>query len=74
MATHTQAHKTTSRRRGVSVKELGKRLVQVVWKGECTGQAAQLAYYLIFATFPFLLFLATLLGYIPIPNLMDRIM
>jgi membrane protein len=56
------------------VKELGKRLVQVVWKGECTGQAAQLAYYLIFATFPFLLFLTTLLGYIPVPNLLETIM
>ena len=40
----------------------------------CTGQAAQLAYYLFFAVFPFVLFLTTLLGYLPIPDLMDRIM
>ena len=74
MATRTQARKTTSRLGGLSVKELGKRLVQIVWKGDCAGQAAQLAYYLIFATFPFLLFLTTLLGYIPVPNLMETIM
>jgi membrane protein len=74
MATRTQARKTTSWLGDLRVKDLGKRLVQIVRKGNCTGQAAQLAYYLIFATFPFLLFLTTLLGYIPVPNLMETIM
>jgi membrane protein len=41
---------------------------------ECFGRAAQLAYYFLFALFPFFLFLTTLLGYLPIPNLLDRIM
>jgi membrane protein len=59
---------------GLSIKELGTRVWREVWDDNCTGQAAQLAYYLIFAVFPFLLFLTTLLGYLPIPNLMDRIM
>jgi membrane protein len=59
---------------GLRVTELGTRVWREVRKDNCTGQAAQLAYYLIFAVFPFLLFLATLLGYLPIPNLMDRIM
>jgi membrane protein len=38
------------------------------------GQAAQLAYYFLFALFPFFLFLTALLGYLPIPNLMEQIM
>ena len=59
---------------GFSLKELGTRVWQEVRDDNCAGQAAQLAYYLIFAVFPFLLFLTTLLGYIPVPNLMDRIM
>jgi membrane protein len=59
---------------GLSISELGKRVWREVRDDNCTGQAAQLAYYLIFAVFPFLLFLTTLLGYLPIPNLMDRIM
>jgi len=59
---------------GLRITDLAKRVVQEVREDNCLGQAAQLAYYLIFAVFPFLLFLATLLGYLPIPNLMDRIM
>ncbi len=35
------------------------------------GSAAMIAYYLLFATFPFLLTLASLLAFLPIPNLMD---
>src|SRR4029453_15187638 len=35
--------------------------------------AAPLAYYLCFALFPTLLFLTTLLGLLPLPNLMDRL-
>jgi membrane protein len=35
------------------------------------GSAAQIAYFLLFATFPFLLTLASLLAFLPIPNLMD---
>jgi membrane protein len=35
------------------------------------GRAA--AYYLLFAVFPFFLFLTALLGFLPIPNLMERI-
>lgn len=59
---------------GLSVTELLRRLVQKVQKDDCLGSAAQLAYYFLFALFPFLLFLTSLLGYVPIPNLMDRIL
>ncbi len=38
------------------------------------GAAAMIAYYLLFAIFPFLLSLASLLAFLPIPNLMDRLM
>jgi membrane protein len=41
---------------------------------DCFGRAAQLAYYFLFALFPFFLFLTTLLGYLPIPNLLDRLL
>jgi len=57
---------------GLSVTELSKRVFREVIADDCLGQAAQLAYYFLFALFPFLLFLITLLGYIPIPNLLDR--
>lgn len=58
--------------RGLSVKAVGKRLVEEVSEDDCAGQAAQLAYYFLFALFPLLLFLVTLLGYLPVPDLFDR--
>ncbi|MHB1949951.1 MAG: YihY/virulence factor BrkB family protein [Acidiferrobacteraceae bacterium] len=39
---------------------------------DITGYAAELAYYLLFSIFPFFLFLAALLAYIPIPHLADK--
>jgi membrane protein len=74
MASGTQEHRKSGFLGGKSVGALGKSVWREVRDDNCAGQAAQLAFYLIFAAFPFLLFLATLLGYIPIPNLMDRIM
>ncbi|HSF33771.1 MAG TPA: YihY/virulence factor BrkB family protein [Candidatus Tectomicrobia bacterium] len=59
---------------GLSVKELGRRVIHEVQDDDCFGRAAQLAYYFLFALFPFFLVLTTLLGYLPIPNLMDRLM
>ncbi len=43
-------------------------------KHQSRGAAAMIAYYLLFAIFPFLLSLASLLAFLPIPNLMDRLM
>lgn len=78
MVTETQTNMPAHRREpflgGLGVKDLGKRVFQEVQEDNCTGQAAQLAYYFLFAVFPFLLFLATLLGYLPIPNLMESIL
>jgi membrane protein len=59
---------------GLSVKELGRRVIHEIQEDDCFGRAAQLAYYFLFALFPFFLVLTTLLGYLPIPNLMDRLM
>jgi membrane protein len=45
-----------------------------VQEDNCLGLAAQLAYYFLFALFPFFLFLTALIGFLPIPNLMEQIM
>ena len=58
---------------GLSVKTLVKRVARAAYEHNCLGQAAQLAYYFLFALFPFLLFLTTLLGYLPLPNLMREL-
>lgn len=59
---------------GLSVKDLGRRVIHEIREDDCLGRAAQLAYYFLFALFPFFLVLTTLLGYLPVPNLMDRLM
>ena len=51
-----------------------KRVIYKVRVDDCLGKAAQLSYALLFALFPFVLFLTTLLGYMPFPNLMEEIM
>jgi len=45
-----------------------------IQEDDCFGQAAQLAYDFLFALFPSFLFLTTLLGNLPIPQLLDRMM
>jgi membrane protein len=57
---------------GLSITELIKRVAKGVYNDNAIGQAAQLAYYFLFALFPFLLFLITLLGFLPLA--MDEIM
>jgi membrane protein len=59
---------------GLGIKELAARVIKEVREDDCLGGAAQLAYYLLFAVFPFVLFLTALLGYLPIPNLMERLL
>lgn len=50
--------------------ELTGRVARNIQKDNCDGFAAQIAFFLIFALFPFLLFLTTLLAYLPVPDLM----
>jgi membrane protein len=59
---------------GLGFIQLGKRLWSEIQDDNVMGYAAQLAYYLLFSLFPFFLFLTALIGYIPVPNLLDRIM
>jgi membrane protein len=59
---------------GLGVAELARLVGREIQQDECLGRAAQLAYYFLFALFPFFLMLIILLGYLPIPNLLDRFM
>jgi membrane protein len=58
----------------LGAKELARWVMHEFQYDDCLGRAAQLAYYFLFALFPFFLFLTTLLGYLPIPDLLDRIL
>jgi membrane protein len=59
---------------GLSLWELASRVWAEVSADEITDRAAALAYYFLFALFPTLLFLTSLLGLLPIPKLMDTFM
>ena len=59
---------------GLSVKELAKRVWSEFWADEVTDRGAALAYYFLFALFPALLFMTSLLGMLPLPGLMDRLL
>jgi membrane protein len=59
---------------GLTVGELGKRVYREAWEDEIVDRAAGLAYYFLFALFPALLFLTSLLGMLPVPDLMDKLM
>ena len=59
---------------GLSTRQLARRVFNAVMEDNVMGYAAQLAYYFFFSLFPFFLFLAALLPYVPVPDLMDQIM
>ena len=73
MATRKHGHHERCSLGGVPVTAFVKRVLYKVWADDCLGKAAQLSYAFFFALFPFLLFLTTLLGYLPLPNLMKEI-
>ena len=58
----------------VSKRSLLVTLCNDCYEDDVLGQAAQLAFYFLFALFPMLIFLAALVGYLPIPHLLDRLM
>ena len=74
MARFKQDLKDTFSLRGLGAKDLFKRVIAEVQRDNCAVYAAALAYYFLFALFPFFLFLTALLAYLPIPNLMDQMM
>mgnify|MGYP000144327784 CR=1 FL=1 len=59
---------------GLRVSTLARRVWDEINADDVWGYAAQLAYYFLFSLFPFFIFLAALLAYIPIPDLMEQIM
>src|SRR5437762_594649 len=59
---------------GLTVRELARRVWEEIDKDEIVDRAAGLAYYFLFALFPALLFLTALIGLLPIPHLLDRLM
>jgi membrane protein len=58
---------------GLSVRQLATNVWHEMSEDEITDRAAALAYYFLFALFPALLFLTSLLGLLPLPGLMDRL-
>lgn len=54
--------------------ELTRRVVRGVVKDDCDGHAAQIAFYFLFALFPCLLTLTTLLAYLPVPDLFQMLL
>jgi membrane protein len=73
MAIRTHGHHEHWSLGGVPVTAFVKRVLSKAWADDCLGKAAQLSYAFLFALFPFLLFLTTLLGYLPLPNLMEEL-
>src|SRR4030095_5157476 len=59
---------------GLSAAELGRRVWHELSADEVVDRAAALAYYFLFAIFPTLLFLTSLLGLLPLPGLMERLL
>src|SRR5262245_40158847 len=59
---------------GLSVRRLAVLVWAEVWKDELLDRAAALSYYFVFALFPTLLFLTTLLGMVPGRDLMARVL
>lgn len=58
----------------ISYKELAKRILAKISEDSCTTYAAAMAYYLMFALFPFFLFLTTLIGFLPVHGLMEYVL
>lgn len=57
---------------GLSVRALAERVWSQFWEDEVLDRAAALSYYFVFSLFPALLFLTSLVGLLPIPDLMNR--
>ena len=58
---------------GLTPLDLGRRVYRRLWRDQLVDHAAALSYYFLFALFPTLLFLTTLLGLLPVEGLRDRL-
>ena len=59
---------------GLSPLQLARRVHAEFWQDEILDRGAALSYYFLFALFPMLLFLTAMIGLLPVPQLMDRLM
>jgi len=59
---------------GLAPGALARRVWGEIWQDEVPDRAAGLSYYFLFALFPTLLFLTALVGLLPGPDLMERLM
>ncbi|HKC83171.1 MAG TPA: YihY/virulence factor BrkB family protein, partial [bacterium] len=59
---------------GLTLVELGRRVWSAIKEDEVMDRAASLSYYFLFALFPTLLFLTSMLGLLPVPGLWDTLM
>jgi membrane protein len=59
---------------GLSVRALAVRVVNEIWVDEISDRAAAMSYYFLFALFPTLLFLTTLIGMLSVGDVMDRLL
>ena len=60
--------------RSIGYLELGKRVYHKVIEAECSEYAAAMAFYFLFAMFPFFLFLTTVIGYLHMPHLLEYVL
>lgn len=58
---------------GLTPLDLGRQVYRRLWRDQLVDHAAALSYYFLFALFPTLLFLTTLLGLLPVEGLRDRL-
>ena len=59
---------------GLTLVELSRRVWSAIKEDEVMDRAASLSYYFLFALFPTLLFLTSMLGLLPVPDLWDTLM
>jgi len=59
--------------RGVGIAELARRVWAEINDTDVFGLAAQLAFYFLFALFPLFIFIASLVAYLPIQDLIPRV-
>lgn len=55
-------------------RAVARHVWEAFYRDELFGHAAQLAYYFTFALFPTLIFLASLLSFLPVPDLLGRLL
>jgi membrane protein len=59
---------------GLGPWQLTKRVTRSALANDCLGQAAKIAYSLLFALFPFLIFLTSVPAFLPVPSLLDQVL